>query len=97
VAEARCARRWYLLSALGAEHVGDIGLASAWRAKQLAQPGTNLPSTFPFLALLQSVGYRTVEDLAGADFDELERTTELPTEHIEAVLKALEVLTSEDT
>ena len=32
-----------------------------------------------------------------ADFDELERTTELPTEHIEAVLKALEVLTSEDT
>jgi len=93
VAEVRCARRYYLLSALSAERTEDLGLAGAWRSKQLDQPGTALPPGFPFAAQLAEVGYTTVEDLDGADERELEQTTDLPSEHIEAILKALDALT----
>lgn len=94
MAEVRCARRYFLLNALSAELVDDRGLASAWRSKQQDQPGTPLPAGFPFRSELAEVGYTAVEDLDGADARELEQTTDLPTEHIEAILKALEALTS---
>lgn len=94
MAEVRCARRYYLLNALSAERTEDLGLAGAWRSKQLGQPGTALPPSFPFAAQLAEVGYLAVEDLAGADFGELEQTTDLPPTHIEAVLNALDALTS---
>lgn len=94
MAEVRCARRYYLLNALTAEATLDEGLASAWRAKQLAQSGTPLPPTFPFAAQLAEIGYLAVEDLDGADANEMEQSTELNPEQIEAVLQALDALLS---
>lgn len=64
------ARRYYLLKRLAARHVGDL-LESHWRAEQLAQPGTALPTGFPSKSKLEEVGYVAVQDLDGAEWQEL--------------------------
>jgi hypothetical protein len=43
----------------------------AWRLKQKQEPGTALAGGFPASALLATAGYTCVEDLDGADVDEL--------------------------
>lgn len=65
-------RRLYLLKAREARRRGDSGLASAWFAKQLEQPGTALGANFPHKAALAAQGYVAVEDLAGATIEELQ-------------------------
>jgi hypothetical protein len=66
-------RRYYLLKRREAARQGDLGLASVWMAKQLAEPGIVLASDFPYRMLLVAVGYSTVEDVDGATTEELQQ------------------------
>jgi len=63
-------RRWYLRKRQNARELCD-GFEGFWRSQQEAQPGTALPDNFPLLSVLTAGGYTTVEDLRGADADEL--------------------------
>lgn len=70
--DVNSARRFYLLSAQFLE--GDINsesLKQVWWGKQEAQPGTPFPATFPFQAELVAAHYKALEDLNGADQQEL--------------------------
>jgi hypothetical protein len=64
-------RRYYLLKRMEARRSGDQPMDGVWRHKQESQPGTDLPTTFPFRALLLAAGYATDEDLVGASAEEL--------------------------
>jgi hypothetical protein len=66
-------RRYYLQKRAVAALRADAGDAAFWTAKQQAQPGTALAVDFPHLTRLASAGYSTIEDLDGADTDELRR------------------------
>ena len=63
-------RRHRLLKWKCAEATDDPN-AQNWQAKHLAVSGTSLPVDFPGLATLATAGYTTVEDVNGADLDEL--------------------------
>ena len=65
------ARRYYLGKRTEARMMASPGMDTVWKAKQEAEPGTALASTFPHLSALSAVGYTTTEDLTGADEDEL--------------------------
>lgn len=65
------ARRYYLSKRHSAHDSGDFALSDAWRGKQEAEAGDALPSDFPYLSRLQGRGYSTLQDLDGADADEL--------------------------
>lgn len=54
-----------------AHAVEEFALEGVWRAKQEAEPGTPLPSDFPYLTRLAQSGYTTVHDLDGADVEEM--------------------------
>lgn len=71
MAEIKTARRFYLHRRI--EERQQDGDEQVWQAKQEAQPGTALATTFPFRAALSACGYTTVEDLDGADVNELVR------------------------
>lgn len=62
----RPARRLYFFKGVAAARNGDDGLADAWRAKRLAEPGTALPAAFPWRAQALAVGVLAIEDLDGA-------------------------------
>lgn len=65
-------RRYYLLKRRFFTDVDfQPPLAGAYRHKQEAEPGTDLPADFPALSALAQLGYTTVEDLDGANTDEL--------------------------
>lgn len=64
-------RRYALGMRRVAELDGDLAIAQMWMATQAQTAGTPLPSTVPHQALLATAGYTTVEDLDGADADEL--------------------------
>lgn len=66
-------RRFYLLKGHTAAKLGEPGLASAWWGKQQAMPGTALPATFPHRAALAALNYVALEDLDGADIEELQQ------------------------
>ncbi len=66
-------RRYYLLKGREAQCRGDSGIASAWYAKQLEQPGTTLDAAFPHKAALAAQHYVAVEDLDGATIEELQQ------------------------
>lgn len=68
---AKRPRRFYLLKQFAASDAEDVGLESVWRAKQLAIAGTALPSDFPAQAQLLAAKYEAVEDIDGADEQEL--------------------------
>lgn len=67
--EVRSVRRYYLVKRLYARQL-DLE-ESIWKAKQDAQLGESLPSNFPHRSALAELGYSAVEDLDGADIDEL--------------------------
>ena len=67
----------------------DSPITTQWHGKQGEEPGTALPSDFPFLALLAAGFYTTVEDLDGADTDELRLYVGLSLRDATAVLTAL--------
>jgi hypothetical protein len=62
-------RRYYLLKRLYAVQ-NDLE-ENVWVALQEAVAGTTLPATFPHRTALAGHGYSTVDDLDGADSDEL--------------------------
>jgi hypothetical protein len=66
-------RRYCLSKRRAASLSGRDAAAAAWQAKQEAEPGTPLPSTFPFRTRLAELGYVAREDLDGADEQELNR------------------------
>lgn len=71
MADINLPRRYYLHKRLQARLYEDSDLELTWKAKQEAEPGTALPDDFPQLADLVELGYSTVEDINGADTDEL--------------------------
>lgn len=64
-------RRFYLLKRRAARLVGDCALEAVWQAKQEAEGGSALVAPFPSLSVLTDAGYSTVEDLNGAETQEL--------------------------
>lgn len=70
--EVRNPRRFYLLKAqfIGDNVETDV-LQRVWWGKQEALAGTAIPPTFPFRADLDAIHYRALEDLDGADQQEL--------------------------
>lgn len=70
--DVNSARRFYLLQAQFLE--GDRNsesLKQVWWGKQEGQPGTAFPAGFPFQAELIAAHYKALEDLNGADQEEL--------------------------
>jgi hypothetical protein len=91
----RTARRYYLRGALEAEAMGDFEIALALRGKQRAEPATDLPTfSASVTAKLAEADYLAVEDLDGADVDELTRNTELTRAEATMVVAAIEALES---
>ncbi len=91
MAEIRTSRRYYLLAARDADAVGDYAIAMALRGTQRATvPATALPTlAAALLTKLASAGYTTVEDLDGADIEELTENG-LTRAEADTTLKALE-------
>ncbi|MFO7178986.1 MAG: hypothetical protein DIU78_009830 [Pseudomonadota bacterium] len=69
----RTIRRFYLAKRHAAHELCDLALEALWRGKQEAEPGAALPVTFPMRGELAALGYTAVEDLDGADVEELAR------------------------
>lgn len=67
------ARRYCLLKRRASAQRLDVPLASAWHAKQLAEPGESLAEGFPLRARLAAAGYVAREDLLGATVEELQQ------------------------
>lgn len=84
-------RRYYLLERLAAFRRDDFAIASVFRAKQEAESATALPADFPSRVLLVAAGYSTVEDINGADLEEL-LCAQLSTKQAETVLTELAAL-----
>lgn len=94
MADIKRARRYYLLKRrhFGADGVDfEPSLSGAYRFKQEAEPGTDLPAGFVLKAELAVLGYTTVEDLDGADEPEL-ITAGLSRMQARAVLQDLSAL-----
>lgn len=70
----------------------EPALRDVWHAKQSEEPGTDLPTGFPAKAELAVAGYTTVEDLDGADVEELEDYAGISQLQASAVLAALAAL-----
>ena len=86
--QVRSVRRYYLLERLAACEREDFAIASVFRAKQEAEAATALPVDFPSRAALVAAGYTTVEDIHGADLQELQ-CADLTTKQAETVLTAI--------
>jgi len=82
------ARRYYLLKRQVAAASREP-ISSIWQAKQEEEPGTALPADFPSLIALRRAGYTTVEDIDGADANELRQAG---VGDAEAVLAAVALL-----
>lgn len=85
-------RRYLHRMRMNARVRDDGELESAWRAKQEEQPGTPLPSSFPFLDVLAAAGYTMQEDLDGADKYELQHIALMNGQDADVVLTALQAL-----
>lgn len=64
-------RRAALLESFVQDAALDRGYAAALRHNHASLPGTPLAANFPALSKLQAAGYTCVEDLDGANEDEL--------------------------
>lgn len=87
MAEFKRPRRYYLAKRRAAR-VLQQNDEQVWQAKQEAEQGTALAGTFPHRAILATLGYTTIEDIDGADADELRRAG-LTARQAEDVLGAL--------
>lgn len=96
MSELRRPRRYYLGKRYLTvrEHPDGRGaLDAVFKVKQESEPGTVLPSDFPFRAKLESHFYTTIEDLDGADEHEL-RHNGFSGAEARIILKQLAVLTA---
>lgn len=64
-------RRYYLRKWRELEESCQGELATLFRSKQLELPATPLPAGFPAQSELARAGYLAVEDVVGAEIDEL--------------------------
>jgi len=87
----QCPRRYYLAKRHAALD-SDTGLDVVWRAKQEAEPGAPLPSTFPCASRLAAGGYTTAEDIRGAEPAELQTRAGLTLKESQYVLLELSKL-----
>ena len=83
-------RRYYLLKAFAAGDACDGAMQSAWLGKQQSEPGTSLADDFPARSRLVAAGYSCVEDIYGADVNELRKRAGLTQREADAALAALE-------
>ena len=67
-------------------------MASVFKHKQDSEPGTALPAGFPFSTKLAAAFYTTVEDIDGANNEELRDEAGLTEREATAVLTALQPL-----
>lgn len=82
--------RRFLVSAIKTTRFeGMPGVSAVLIHMHDAQPGTPLPSTFPARAKLVAAHYTCLEDLAGADLDELVYGAGLSSYEASIVLGAL--------
>jgi len=86
VSEVRTARRYYLLNRRAAA-LTQSNLEQVWQGLQENEPGTPFPAGFPKQQALIALGYEALEDLDGADEDELTEAG-LSWTDAQAVLKA---------
>ena len=91
MAELKTLRRIYLHKRILAR-LYETALEPVWQGKQEAEPGTLLGAGFPHAASLAAVGYKTREDLDGADSAELVDCVGLSRREAEAVIAAFEAL-----
>lgn len=70
----------------------ELSLRDVWHAKQDGEPGVALPAGFPTKDELAAAGYTTVEDIDGADVEELEDYVGISQFQATAVLTALAAL-----
>lgn len=82
------ARRYLFRAECEALRVGDDGPATAFHARRLDAPGTDLPDDLPGRALLLAAGVLAVEEVTGAGVAEL-ATYGLPRPTAEALIAAL--------
>lgn len=87
-AEINNHRRYCLLKAQFHATTFEFALRDGWLGKQLDIAGTALPVSVPHQDKLAAIHYATVEDLTGADTDELVAQG-LSRAEAAAVLKAL--------
>jgi hypothetical protein len=86
-------RRHRLLKWKAALALGDDELAAVWHAKFLATPAvTLLPVGFPSLVTLGAGGYVALDDVTGADADELVANAGLTRTQANAVVAATAAL-----
>lgn len=65
-------RRYYFLKALElSRYDTDEALYRVYLGKKRSEPGTAIPPHFPARAALVSAGYEALEEIDGADEDEL--------------------------
>jgi len=93
MSEVRRARRYYLLQRLAARDRCEPALEAAFRGKQEEQDGTLFASDFPSKATLEAAGYYAVEDVDGADTNELREKAGLSESAAQAVIAAAAALT----
>ena len=86
-------RRYCLLQAFQARETEQDGLYLALLGKQQDQLGTPLPADFPSRAELIAAQYVALEDIDGADVNELMRHARLQSRAARAVLAAVAALT----
>ncbi len=91
-------RRYHLLKSRALDAFEEQGLAAAFRNRQYRGCGVRLPDNFPELAKLALARYVTVEDLDGANADEIAAATGLNLKTAERVVHALDhLLTDRET
>ena len=87
----KTARRYYLGKRREAAALDQYAVSDVWGAKQEAEPGTVLPSGFPVASKLALLNYTTVQDIDGANEEEL-RCAGLTSREATAVIAALQPL-----
>ena len=88
MAEIRNVRRYNLLKMRAAAR-DNPGLDAVWDANRRAIQGTEIPATFPYRSRLVAAGYLVLEELDGADANELSKQAGLLDFEAAAVLAAL--------
>lgn len=82
------AYRRYLYLEYKRAYALDDGSEALWDSKRRSCPGTELPSTFPARSSLMACGYLVLEEVTGADAEELKRAG-LSSSQAAAVLAAV--------
>lgn len=81
-------RRYYCLKRIFSANYNP-DWEGVWQGKQLAEPGTDLPTGFPSKSALEAVGYVALEDIQGADETEIQVNARISLTRARAVIAAL--------